>query len=114
MGKVIVTNYLTLDGVMQAPGRADEDTRDGFEHGGWAAPYGDEATVAKMGERMGSQPTDVRGASVETFEHDVDPWSKLDLSRTSRFSCRLRGALTESRPSAAPGRRTPARTELCH
>jgi hypothetical protein len=38
MGKIIVIMNLTLDGVMQAPGRTDEDTRDGFEHGGWAAP----------------------------------------------------------------------------
>ena len=53
MGKVIVTNLVSLDGVMQGPGRPDEDTRDGFTHGGWATPYGDEATVAKMGERMG-------------------------------------------------------------
>ena len=54
MGKVIVMNAVTLDGVMQGPGRPDEDTRDGFEHGGWAVPYSDEAVVAKMGERMGA------------------------------------------------------------
>jgi dihydrofolate reductase len=53
MGKVVVMNWVTLDGVMQGPGRPDEDTRDGFELGGWAIPYGDEAVVAKMGERMG-------------------------------------------------------------
>jgi dihydrofolate reductase len=40
MSKVIVFTNLTLDGVMQAPGRPDEDRRGGFEHGGWAAPYG--------------------------------------------------------------------------
>lgn len=39
MGKVTVFNNVTLDGVMQAPGRPDEDTRGGFTHGGWAAPY---------------------------------------------------------------------------
>ena len=39
MGKVIVFTGVTLDGVMQAPARPDEDRRDGFEHGGWAAPY---------------------------------------------------------------------------
>jgi dihydrofolate reductase len=39
VGKVIVFTNLTLDGVMQAPGRPDEDRRGGFEHGGWAAPY---------------------------------------------------------------------------
>jgi dihydrofolate reductase len=40
MRKVIVFTNLTLDGVMQAPGRHDEDLRGGFQHGGWAAPYG--------------------------------------------------------------------------
>jgi dihydrofolate reductase len=39
MSKVIVLTNLTLDGVMQAPGRPDEDRRGGFAHGGWAAPY---------------------------------------------------------------------------
>ena len=36
MAKVLVVNHVTLDGVMQAPARPDEDTRDGFVHGGWA------------------------------------------------------------------------------
>ncbi len=52
MGKLIVMNWITLDGVMQSPGRPDEDTREGFAYGGWGIPYGDEATVAKLGERM--------------------------------------------------------------
>ena len=41
MANLTVINHVTLDGVMQAPGRHDEDPRDGFEHGGWAVPYGD-------------------------------------------------------------------------
>lgn len=40
MRKVVVFNNLTLDGVIQAPGRQEEDQRGGFQHGGWAAPYG--------------------------------------------------------------------------
>ena len=49
MGKVVVLNHLTLDGVMQAPGRPDEDTRDGFTHGGWALPRGDSVAQALGG-----------------------------------------------------------------
>ena len=41
MGKLTVFTSVTLDGVMQAPGRPDEDTRGGFRHGGWAQPYND-------------------------------------------------------------------------
>jgi dihydrofolate reductase len=52
MAKITVINHLTLDGVMQAPGRADEDTRDGFEHGGWGIPGNDEVMGRVMGEGM--------------------------------------------------------------
>ena len=41
MGKVVAFTSVTLDGVMQAPARPDEDTRGGFEHGGWATPFAD-------------------------------------------------------------------------
>jgi dihydrofolate reductase len=73
MGKVIVMNGLTLDGVMQGPGRPDEDTRDGFEHGGWAVPYSDEAMVAKMGERMGGNRAFLFGR--RTYEELLASWN---------------------------------------
>jgi dihydrofolate reductase len=52
MSKVIVFNHLTLDGVMQAPGRPDEDRRGGFDHGGWARPRGDSVMGSAAGEGM--------------------------------------------------------------
>jgi len=51
--RVVVINHVTLDGVMQGPGRPNEDTRDGFSHGGWAIPGSDEAMGRALGERMG-------------------------------------------------------------
>ena len=42
MRKIIVLSMITLDGVKQAPGGPQEDTSNGFEYGGWVAPYGDE------------------------------------------------------------------------
>jgi dihydrofolate reductase len=45
MRKVIVQDWMTLDGVVQAPGAPDEDTRDGFRHGGWSLPYFDDVAM---------------------------------------------------------------------
>jgi dihydrofolate reductase len=54
MGRVVVMNHVSLDGVMQGPGRPDEDTRDGFTQSGWgersAAP--DDAAGKAMGDTM--------------------------------------------------------------
>ena len=66
-------DWVTLDGVMQGPGRPDEDTRDGFALGGWGIPYGDEATVAKMGERMGGDRVWLFGR--RTYEQLLASWN---------------------------------------
>jgi dihydrofolate reductase len=73
MGKVIVMNGVTLDGVMQGPGRPDEDTRDGFAHGGWGIAYSDEAMAAKMGERMGGDRAFLFGR--RTYEELLASWN---------------------------------------
>ena len=54
MGRIVVMNHMTLDGVMQGPGRADEDTRGGFTQGGWGhrSVTPDDAVGKAMGERM--------------------------------------------------------------
>lgn len=53
MRKIIVLSFISLDGVMQAPGGPDEDTSGGFKYGGWTAPFFDEAAGKMMGEQMG-------------------------------------------------------------
>ena len=53
MRQLVVGTFVTLDGVMQAPGGPEEDPTEGFTHGGWSAGYWDEAMGAWMGESMG-------------------------------------------------------------
>lgn len=50
--RIVVINHVTLDGVMQSPGRVDEDTRGGFTHGGWAASRSDQTILKEVGARM--------------------------------------------------------------
>ena len=75
MSKVIVMNNVTLDGVMQGPGRPDEDTRGGFALGGWAVPGSDDLMVTKMGERMGEEPAFLFGR--RTYEDLLAAWNAM-------------------------------------
>ncbi|EKO16987.1 dihydrofolate reductase family protein [Leptospira kirschneri] len=52
MRKIIVSSFITLDGVMQAPGGPEEDTSGGFKFGGWTAPYHDEVSGKVMEKQM--------------------------------------------------------------
>jgi dihydrofolate reductase len=58
MRKIIVLSFISLDGVMQAPGGPEEDTSGGFAHGGWTVPYFDDFSGAVMAEQM-SRPFDL-------------------------------------------------------
>ena len=76
MSRLVVINHLTLDGVMQAPGRADEDTRDGFTHGGWATPNNDPVMGAALGARMGNCDGLVFGR--RTYQDLLSFWNSQD------------------------------------
>lgn len=52
MRKIIVIEMITLDGVMQAPGGPKEDTANGFQYGGWTAPYHDESSAKLMQKEL--------------------------------------------------------------
>lgn len=72
MGKLVVTNHVSLDGVMQAPAAADEDTRGGFGRGGWAIPGNDEVMSREMGKGMATGGALLLGRG--TYEHFYSWW----------------------------------------
>ncbi|HEY5902417.1 MAG TPA: dihydrofolate reductase family protein, partial [Anaerolineales bacterium] len=65
---------LTLDGVMQAPGRPDEDQRGGFKYGGWAAPYADPGVGRAAQESMSTAGSLLLGR--RTYEDFYQVWPK--------------------------------------
>lgn len=74
--RIVVVNHVTLDGIMQGPGRADEDTRDGFGHGGWAESRGDEIMARAWGARLGSSGGLLLGR--RTYEDVLGYWNTQD------------------------------------
>ncbi len=72
MRKIIVLTFVTLDGVMQAPGGPTEDTSGNFAYGGWLVPYFDEVLGATMAEQMG-KPFDLL-LGRKTFEIFASYW----------------------------------------
>lgn len=72
MRKIIVLTFVTLDGVMQAPGGPTEDPSGNFKYGGWAVPYFDEKLGEIMGEQMG-KPFDLL-LGRKTFEIFASYW----------------------------------------
>jgi dihydrofolate reductase len=72
MGQVVVFTSLTLDGVMQAPGRPDEDTRGGFAHGGWAQRYSDPVMASVATEDMADTGSILLGR--RTYEDFYSYW----------------------------------------
>jgi len=71
MRRLVVCTNLSLDGVMQAPARPDEDQRDGFAYGGWASPYG---AMAHAGQAFAEADALLLGR--RTYEDFYDVWPK--------------------------------------
>lgn len=74
MRKVIVLEHISLDGVIQSPGRPDEDTSGGFAYGGWVAPYSDATMGTALSKQM-NLPFDLL-LGRKTFDIWADYWPR--------------------------------------
>ena len=72
--KLVVQTFLSLDGVMQAPGGPEEDPESGFRHGGWSMTYWDEVMGRVMSEYL-AEPADVV-LGRKTYDIFADYWPK--------------------------------------
>src|SRR5205807_8031119 len=81
MRKLIMNTFLTLDGVMQAPGGPEEDDSGGFAHGGWSVNYWDEQMGQVMGEAMGKPFDLVLGRKTYDIFAAYWPHSKDDAAK---------------------------------
>ena len=75
MGSITVTMWVTLDGVVQSLGRADEDTRGGFAYGGWGVRYNDEVMGREMAKAM-AKPGDMLFGR-RTWQDFITAWGSL-------------------------------------
>ncbi|MFT4201182.1 dihydrofolate reductase family protein [Gordonia sp. (in: high G+C Gram-positive bacteria)] len=75
MGVLIATESVTIDGVMQGPGRPDEDTRGGFVHGGWGDGFSDDIMMAFMAEGMAAEGVMLFGR--RTYEDLLHHWTTV-------------------------------------
>ncbi|MDY9926116.1 dihydrofolate reductase family protein [Methanosarcina sp.] len=83
MRKIVVLSFITLDGIIQAPGGPEEDTSGGFRYGGWTVPYFDEFLGKIMDEHM-NKPSDLL-LGRKTYEifasywpHHKDEWPGIN------------------------------------
>lgn len=85
--KLAVQQFLSLDGVMQAPGAKDEDTRGGFPFGGWQLPYSDEAVVRFILERFSASDALLLGRY--TYEIFAAYWPKVTDEEGNPFAAEM-------------------------
>jgi dihydrofolate reductase len=89
MRKLVVNTFVSLDGIMQAPGGPEEDPTEGFEFGGWTVPHWDDQMAQSMGEFMGKPFDLVLGR--KTYEIFAAYWPHSDepgaaeLNRATKY-----------------------------
>jgi dihydrofolate reductase len=105
--KISAILNISMDGVIQAPGRPDEDTRGGFDRGGWAVPYNDEVMAQRMGEGMSSSGAMLFGR--RTYQDFYGYWPRqTDNPFTPYLNQVTKYRLRHPRRAAAMGELDPA------
>lgn len=94
MKRIIVLTFLTLDGVMQAPGAPNEDTSGGFKFGGWQQPFADDYLEKIMSEQM-SRPFDLLLGRI-TYEIFSSYWPKQTGDIATLFNKATKFVVTQS------------------
>ena len=105
MRKLVAVENVSLDGVMQAPGRPDEDLYGGFEHGGWAKPYPDAVMGQAMGQGMANAGAMLFGR--RTYIDFFNVWQTWSCSAPGA-DCSPTLLGSKNRNSSARSRRRPA------
>lgn len=108
MRKIIAAAFVSLDGVMQAPGGPDEDPTGGFEHGGWLVPHFDEVTGAAVDEMfarrfdllLGRKTYDIFAAHWPHFPTDpeADGYNEGEAAIATRFNAITKYVASRSHP----------------
>ena len=87
MRKIIVLTFMTLDGVMQAPGGPDEDSTHAFPYGGWSVHFWDDVIEKEMASQMGQDFDLLLGRT--TYDIFADSWPTMDpdnmINKTNKY-----------------------------
>ncbi len=87
MRKIIVLSFITLDGVMQAPGGPDEDPSNSFPYGGWSVPFWDDVIEKEMGKQMSGDFHLLLGR--KTYDVFAANWPQIDpeniINKTTKY-----------------------------
>ncbi len=99
MRKLVVLTFISLDGVMQAPGGPEEDTSGSFKFGGWTVPYWDDFSGDVMSEQM-SMPFDLLlGRKTYDIFASYWPFQDEDVSPTVPFNKATKYVVSDSSPT---------------
>lgn len=97
MRKIVVLSFISLDGVMQAPGGSEEDTSGGFKFGGWTVPYWDDFSGEIMDQQIGRVPADLL-LGRKTYDIFASYWPKQKGDIADPFNKATKYVVSASSP----------------